>query len=84
MASYQPVDLSAACNVGADVLGDEPGAVPPGRVELRGLPFLIGAGVVVVGIGILATAHQLIGAAEHPEDPVQPASAPRVNANQLR
>ena len=42
MPSYQPVDLSAACNAGVDVLGDEPGAVPLGRVDLRGLPFLIG------------------------------------------
>jgi len=42
MPSYEPVDLSAACNVGVDVLGDEPGDVPLGRVELRGLPFLIG------------------------------------------
>jgi hypothetical protein len=43
MSSYQPVDLSAACNAGLDVLGDEPGDVPLGRVELRGLPFLIGS-----------------------------------------
>src|ERR1700678_4206808 len=42
MPSYQPVDLSAACNAGADLLGDEPAAVPLGRVDLRGLPFLIG------------------------------------------
>jgi hypothetical protein len=43
MASYQPVDLSAACNAGVDVLGDEPGDVPLGQVDLRGLPFLIGS-----------------------------------------
>ena len=43
MPSYQPVDLSAACNAGLDVLGDEPGDVPLGRVDLRGLPFLIGS-----------------------------------------
>jgi hypothetical protein len=43
MPSYQPVDLSAACNAGVDVLGDEPGDVPLGRVELRGLPFVIGS-----------------------------------------
>ena len=43
MPSYQPVDLSAACNAGVDVLGDEPGDVPLGRVDLRGLPFLIGS-----------------------------------------
>jgi hypothetical protein len=35
--------LSAACNAGMDVLGDEPGDVPLGRVDLRGLPFLIGS-----------------------------------------
>jgi hypothetical protein len=43
MASYEPVDLSAACNAGAGVLGDEPGDVPLGQVDQRGLPFLIGA-----------------------------------------
>ena len=43
MPSYQPVDLSAACNTGVEVLGDEPGDVPLGRVALRGLPFLIGS-----------------------------------------
>ena len=43
MASYQPVDLSAACNAGVEVLGGEPGDVPLGNVELRGLPFLIGS-----------------------------------------
>ena len=42
MPSYEPVDLSAASNAGVDVLGDEPGDVPLGRVDLRGLPFLIG------------------------------------------
>jgi hypothetical protein len=43
MPSYEPVDLSAACNAGVKVLGDEPGDVPLGRVDLRGLPFLIGS-----------------------------------------
>jgi hypothetical protein len=43
MPSYEPVDLSAVCNAGVDVLGDEPGDVPLGRVELRGLPFVIGS-----------------------------------------
>ena len=43
MPSYEPVDLSAACNAGVDVLGDEPGDLPLGRVDLRGLPFLIGS-----------------------------------------
>jgi hypothetical protein len=43
MPSYEPVDLSAACNAGVEILGDEPGDVPLGRVVLRGLPFLIGS-----------------------------------------
>jgi hypothetical protein len=43
MPGYEPVDLSAACNAGVEVLGDEPGDVPIGRVALRGLPFLIGS-----------------------------------------
>jgi hypothetical protein len=43
MPSYQTVDLSAVCNAGVDVLGDGPGDVPLGRVDLRGLPFLIGS-----------------------------------------
>jgi hypothetical protein len=42
MSSYQPVDLSALCTAGLDVLGDEAGDVPLGQVDLRGLPFLIG------------------------------------------
>ena len=42
MPSYEPVDLSGACNAGVDVLGDEPGDPALGRVDLRGLPFLIG------------------------------------------
>jgi hypothetical protein len=43
MPSYEPVDLSAVCNAGVDVLGGEPGDVPLGRATLRGLPFLIGS-----------------------------------------
>src|SRR5690348_8868671 len=43
MPSYEPVDLSAVCNASVEVLGNEPGAVPLGRVDLRGLPFLIGS-----------------------------------------
>src|SRR5215469_9038755 len=43
MPSYEPVDLSAACNAGGKILGDELGDVPLGRVALRGLPFLIGS-----------------------------------------
>jgi hypothetical protein len=42
MPSYEPVDLSAVCNVGLDVLGKEPGEPALGRASLRGLPFLIG------------------------------------------
>ena len=42
MPSYEPVELSAACNAGVEVLGDGPDAAPLGRVDLRGLPFLIG------------------------------------------
>jgi hypothetical protein len=41
--SYEPVDLSAVCNAGVADLGDESGDVPLGRVDLRGLPFLIGS-----------------------------------------
>jgi len=40
------------------------------------VPFLIGAGVVVMGIAILATAHRLIGAAEHPEGEAAPGPEP--------
>ena len=43
MPGYEPVDLSAACNAGVDVLGDERGDAALGRVRLRGLPFLIGS-----------------------------------------
>src|SRR6202161_335309 len=43
MPGYEPVDLSAVCNAGGSVLGDEPGDVRLGRVALRGLPFLIGS-----------------------------------------
>ncbi|SCG58735.1 CehA/McbA family metallohydrolase [Micromonospora rifamycinica] len=43
MPSYEPVDLSAVCNAGVDVLGEPPGRAPIGRVDLRGLPFLIGS-----------------------------------------
>src|SRR5215475_15567992 len=43
MPSYEPVDLSAVCNAGVSVFGDQPGDVPLGRVDLRGLPFLIGS-----------------------------------------
>jgi hypothetical protein len=74
MPCYEPVDLSAACNAGLDVLGDEPGDPALGRVDLRGLPFLIGsepercfllpAAAVSVGVGRLAprviVAHRLL------------------------
>src|SRR4029077_6381712 len=42
MPGYEPANLSAVCNAGVDALGGEPGNVPLGRVDLRGLPFLIG------------------------------------------
>ena len=42
MPGYEPVDLSAWCNAGVEVLGDAPGDLPLGRVNLRGLPFLVG------------------------------------------
>src|SRR5262249_40189134 len=38
-----PVALWAACTGGVAVLGDEPGDLRLGRVERRGLPFLIGS-----------------------------------------
>lgn len=41
MKDYQPVDLSAWCNAGAEVMGE--GKQPPiGRQSFHGLPFLIG------------------------------------------
>jgi len=40
------------------------------------VPFLIGAGTVVLGIGILATAHRLLTDAEHPEAAGHPEAAP--------
>jgi hypothetical protein len=43
MPSYEPVDLSAFCNAGVEVIGEDPGDIPLGRVELRGLPFVIGS-----------------------------------------
>ena len=43
MADYEPVDLSAVCNAGVEVLGDASAGPPLGRVVLRGLPFLIGS-----------------------------------------
>lgn len=42
MPDYEPLDLGQVYNVGLEVLGDT--AEPPlGEVELRGLPFVIGA-----------------------------------------
>jgi MFS family permease len=40
------------------------------------VPFLIGAGTVVLGIGILATARRLLTDAEHPESAGHPEAAP--------
>ena len=61
MPSYEPVDLSAACNAGVEVLGDEPGDVPLGRVDLRGLPFLIGSGAAVRGAVLPAARRPGVG-----------------------
>ena len=41
MTDYQPLDLSAWCNAGLEVLGDNSGA-PIGQQTFRGLPFLVG------------------------------------------
>jgi hypothetical protein len=42
MPGYEPVHLHSVCNQGVGVLGEAPGDPPLGRVDLRGLPFLIG------------------------------------------
>ena len=42
MKDYQPVDLSALCNAGLDVL-NEGMSVSVGEQTLRGLPFVVGA-----------------------------------------
>src|SRR6266581_1720145 len=42
-AELGAVGLSLACNAAVDVLGDEAGNVPLGRLDRRGLPFLIGS-----------------------------------------
>lgn len=43
MPSYEPLDLASVCNAGMDVLGATDTDPALGRVELRGLPFLIGS-----------------------------------------
>ena len=43
MADYEPLDISAHCNAGAGVLGEDSG-FEPGAQDLRGLPFLVGDG----------------------------------------
>lgn len=43
MPDYEPIDLSALCNVGLDVIGGDD-APPVGEISLRGLPFLVGSG----------------------------------------
>ena len=43
MAGYEPVTIESVCNAGVDALEDAAGDLPLGRVELRGLPFLIGS-----------------------------------------
>ena len=40
MADYQPLDLSALCNAGLEVLGANAKA-PVGKQLFRGLPFLV-------------------------------------------
>jgi hypothetical protein len=42
MPSYEPLDIASVCNAGLDVLGAADTDPALGRVELRGLPFLIG------------------------------------------
>src|SRR5262245_52056172 len=50
MADYEPLDLTAYCNAGAEVYPD---SLPPisGDLRFRGLPFLIGPGSGVRGPG---------------------------------
>ena len=43
MAGYEPVTIESVCNAGVDALEDAAGDLPLGRVELRGLPFLVGS-----------------------------------------
>ena len=43
MADYEPLDISAHCNAGAGVLGEDSG-FEPGAQDLRGLPFQVGDG----------------------------------------
>ncbi len=43
MPGYEPLDLDAQCNAGVEALGDPDVEPAIGRVELRGLPFLIGS-----------------------------------------
>ena len=49
MSDYQPLDMSALCNAGIDVLTENRQIAPVGRSLLRGLPFLIGADSVGPG-----------------------------------
>ncbi|MDE0503836.1 MAG: hypothetical protein OXI86_07130, partial [Candidatus Poribacteria bacterium] len=42
MKDYQPLDLSALCNAGLDILNEE-ASVSIGEQTLRGLPFLVGS-----------------------------------------
>ena len=43
MAGYEPVTIESVCNAGVDAIEDAAGDLPLGRVELRGLPFLVGS-----------------------------------------
>src|SRR5438477_1066299 len=42
MDDYEPVSLAPVCNAGVEVLGDAAADVQLGRVDMRGLSFLIG------------------------------------------
>ncbi len=61
VAEYEPLDISALCNTGIDVLDGQPGA-PMGPQSFRGLPFLIGGDprACFVGLGRGLRAEGLI------------------------
>src|SRR5438093_13499037 len=42
MNDYEPVSIASVCNAGVEVLGDAAADVQLGRVDMRGLSFLIG------------------------------------------
>ncbi|HEY3061717.1 MAG TPA: CehA/McbA family metallohydrolase [Chloroflexota bacterium] len=81
---YRPVDLSAYCNAGPDLLGDHGAEVPLGRQHFQGLPFQIGTAdqafiapsesPITVAIDAVAytvvVAHRLIGSEIYNGGPV--------------